>query len=760
MAETQSRHRLVRFGAFEADVQTGELRKDGVKLKFSGQPFQVLAILLERPGEVVTREELQKRLWPDTFVDVERNLNTAVNKIREVLGDSAETPRFVETLPRRGYRFIAPVECENSVEPALEIGPVPPHKSARRFLVPQLMALFGVLILAVGAGFFAYRRSSTHLTKEQRTLTRLTFDDGLQTEPTWSPDARYVAYSSDRGGKFDIWVQQVSGGNPVQITKGPGQNWQPDWSPDGKYIAYRSEEGDGGIFVIPALGGAGLERKIVTFGYHPRWSPDSSHVLFELFFTETGFNRFYIAQLDGSPPSEVLAEFLAQMKLSPSAAAWYPDGKKITVWVADSSPTPTFWTIPIAGGPGIKHEIATAVQKELAEASGDSEAGQQLGEYSFSWSPSGDAIYFERGYRGARNIWKLQVDPETLRATSIDRLTTGQGPDAGAAVSKDGKRLAFSAKSQRIQTWLFPFDATTGQIKGDGTAITSPGRTSIDPDLSRDGMNVAYYVPHGETGRLRNGDVRNEVWVKSLVDGSEAPVIADQEYSRWAGRWSPDGTRLAYERRNLKTNERQVMVWSGKTHDEEPIAAPNTLGGVYDWSPDGKWLLATTRNEILLTPVAAAPHAETAVRKIPYDGSKYFVYQTRLSPDGRWIVFEAVVNSPQFESALYVMPVAGGAWTRITDGRHWDDKPRWSPDGRTIYFVSGSDGFFNVWGIRFDPATGKPVGQPFEVSKFDRPRLMIPRWIPPVGFSLTQDKFVLTMAEESGNIWVLDNVDH
>ena len=728
MADTQSQPRSVRFGAFEADVQTGELRKDGVKLKFSGQPFQVLAILLERPGEVVTREELQKRLWPDTFVDVERNLNTAVNKIREVLGDSAETPRFVETLPRRGYRFIAPIEREISVEPAVEISPAPPHKSFRRFLVPQWMVMFGVVILAAGAGFFGYRRASTHRTVVQRTLTRLTFDDGLQTEPTWSPDARYVAYSSDRGGKFDIWVQQVNGGNPIQVTKGPGQNWQPDWSPDGKYIAYRSEEGDGGIFVVPAFGGAGLERKIATFGYHPRWSPDSAQVLFELVFTETGSNRFYITQLDRSHPREVMAEFLAEKKLSASAAAWYPDGKKITAWVADSSPTPSFWTIPIAGGPGIKLEIAARVQKELAQASGDSEAGQQLGEYTFSWSPSGDAIYFERGYGGARNIWKLQVDPQTMRATSIDRLTTGQGPDVGAAVSKDGKRLAFSAKSQRIQTWLFPFDARTGQITGDGTAITSPGRTSIAPDISRDGMNVAYEVPFGETGGLRPGDVRNEVWVKSLVDGSEAPVVADQEYSRWLPEWSPDGTRLVYERRNLKTNERQRMVWSRKTHDEEPIAAPNTL-------------------------------AETTIRKIHYDRPEYLVYQTGLSPDGRWIVFEAVAYSPNLESALYVIPVAGGTWTRITDGRHWDDKPRWSPDGRKIYFVSGSDGFFNVWGIRFDPATGKPVGQPFEVSKFDRPRLMIPRWIPSVGFSLTQDKFVLTMAQESGNIWVLDNVD-
>src|ERR1035437_10310449 len=109
MAETQPRPQLVRFGAFEADLRTGELRKDGVKLKFGGQPLQVLTILLERPGDLVTREELQKRLWPDTFVDVDHNLNTAINKIREVLGDSAENPRFVETLPRRGYRFVGPV---------------------------------------------------------------------------------------------------------------------------------------------------------------------------------------------------------------------------------------------------------------------------------------------------------------------------------------------------------------------------------------------------------------------------------------------------------------------------------------------------------------------------------------------------------------------------------------------------------------------------------------------------------------------------
>src|SRR5262249_54217608 len=129
-------------------------------------------------------------------------------------------------------------------------------------------------------------------------------------------------------------------------------------------------------------------------------------------------------------------------------------------------------------------------------------------------------------------------DPGTLRATRIDRLTTGAGPDAALAVSADGKRLAFTAKSQRIQTWLFPFDARTGQIKGSGTAVTSPGRTSVEPNLSQDGTKVAYFVPHGESYGPGFVNVQNEVWVKSLVDGSEVPVFVDS-FSRWFPLWSP-----------------------------------------------------------------------------------------------------------------------------------------------------------------------------------------------------------------------------
>ena len=115
---------------------------------------------------------------------------------------------------------------------------------------------------------------------------------------------------------------------------------------------YRSEDGDGGLFVVPALGGEGLQRKIAMFGYYPRWSPDSSQILFQTRFARIPnlVNKFYVVRLDGTPPREVLVDFIAGHKLLPTSAVWHPDGKRITLWVFDSAPSPRFWTVPIAGG--------------------------------------------------------------------------------------------------------------------------------------------------------------------------------------------------------------------------------------------------------------------------------------------------------------------------------------------------------------------------------------------------------------------------
>ena len=166
----------------------------------------------------------------------------------------------------------------------------------------RLAAILAMLVVGAAVAWFAIQR--TPPLPSQRALTRLTFDAGLQFGVTWSPDGRFIAYSSDRGGKFDIWVQQVGGTSPVKVTSRPGHNWQPDWSPDGKWIAFRSEGEGGGLFVVPSLGGP--ERRIASFGYGPRWSPDGSQILLRSTYVRWLWNRLFVVGLDGSPPREVL----------------------------------------------------------------------------------------------------------------------------------------------------------------------------------------------------------------------------------------------------------------------------------------------------------------------------------------------------------------------------------------------------------------------------------------------------------------------
>jgi Tol biopolymer transport system component len=343
----------------------------------------------------------------------------------------------------------------------------------------------------------------------------------------------------------------------------------------------------------------------------------------------------------------------------------------------------------------------------------------------------------------------MTVDPDTLQAVGVERLTTSPGLDTELAVSSDDKRLAFTGVAQHTRIWLFPFDATRGRITGVGQAVTSIGvEATGGHSLTRDGKKLAFSAERA--GKW-------DLWEKSLMDGREAPIMAD-DHNRFAPSWSPDGRRLAYDRGN------GFMVWSSQSRSEEPTTPSQLDQAVWNWSPDGKWLLIsqgnrdTQRAELWLVPVAARPQTDEASR-ITGDPA-YNLFQGQFSPDGRWIVFEAVRNppNPNIESALFVIPAAGGSWIRITDGTRWDDKPRWSPDGKTIYFLSGRSGFFNVWGIRFDATSGKPVGEPFRVTTFETPALMIPDQMEAAELSVIQGRMGLTMDERSGSIWMLDNV--
>ena len=360
--------------------------------------------------------------------------------------------------------------------PAEEPGSGARRESRVRSRIMRYSIVPAGAVLLAGAVLFLYRRQPSLAPSRQRVLTRLTFDDGLQIGATWSPDGRFIAYSSDRGGKFDIWVQQVSGGDPVQITKGPGHNWQPDWSPDGNYIAYRSENGEGGLFIVPALGGEGLERRIASFGYHPRWSPDSSQILFQTYLARrhaTGSMWLTLTEAPRARSWRNSSHGTSCRRIQPRGI---PTGRESPSGLGILQPGLNFWTVSLAGGVAVKSEIAPEMVRQLGEVSGASESAWAI-DIQFSWAPSGKAIYFERSFRGAKNLWKMTVDPNTLKAAAIERLTTGTGPDTQLAVSSRWKETGLYrrnatypglALSIRCQQWPHNRQGRSGDLTWNG----------------------------------------------------------------------------------------------------------------------------------------------------------------------------------------------------------------------------------------------------------------------------------------------------
>ncbi len=628
-------------------------------------------------------------------------------------------------------------------------GGVTRHKTA---------AMLGGVLIAVAAVVYLYsvirQRPQAEQPPPQRVLSRLTFDAGLQSEPAWSPDGRFLAYSSDRGGHFEIYVQPVSEGNAVQITHSPAHAWQPAWSPDGKRIAFRSEGEGGGLYLVPALGGS--QRKISSFGYHPRWSPDGARILFDTQITSLNqLPTLYTTALDGGEPRGALTDFLKDFAvLRAGYVAWYPDSQRVSVWATHKQLGRGFWTVPVGGGEPARSEVSPEVEKRVQEA------GVALGR--FIWSPSGRALYFEGASRGVTNLWKITVDPKTLRwIAGPERLTTGPGIDSDVALSPDGKKLAFTTRREETRIWVLPFDAAAGQVKGAGQPETPAGIEAWAFDLSRDGKKLAYFA-------LRPG--KQELWERILDGGADKLLLASDSYTRTYPIWSPDGIRLAYMRKAppAKPGEPRIrgsiVVLPGGGGDEQVITSEGFGDGPKDWFADGQRLLALTnrpdgdRYKIWIVPLAAAPNGDARAQAIAQDPD-YNFYQPHLSPDGRWICFLKVRVSEPGVHYLYVMPASGGEQTQITTGRFLDDKPRWSPDGKTIFFLSQRGGFFNVWGIHFAPASGKPVGEPFRVTAFESSARMATPANQASEMSVTSNRLALPLTELSGSMWILENVD-
>jgi serine/threonine protein kinase len=619
-----------------------------------------------------------------------------------------------------------------------------------------------VLVAVIGSILFVWSvKRPASGPSPQRSLMRLTFDSDLQTgratlqsSPAWSPDGKYIAYSSNRLNPedFNIWVQQIDGGNPVQVTKSSFHDLQPDWSPDQKSIVFRSERGpNSGLFIIPALGG--MERKVSPFGYRPKWAPDGSKIM----FLDTGdrlfdYPRLYVKLPDDSEPKEISTHMGEESGIKQGSVAWHPDSRRISFLSSSGD----FWTVPIAGGQPVKSEIAPNVQKQMKDSAVD------LG--NFRWDASGQYLYFEGRSKSVTDIWKITIDPASLRWISgPERLTTGLGRIADIALSPDGKRMAYSTFDQKTHIWLMPFDSRTGRIREkleDGAKTITPDE--VDPifsDLSRDGKRLVY-------GARRPGSEKQELWVKAL-DGSREEMLQADDFVRFFPRWSPDSKSIAYSRFRVQENQRHgpIFILDAAGGEEKPLTTDgNILDYAYDWSRDGQSILATTnrrafeRWEICLFPLRAAPHAETQMQILATD-PEYNLWSPRFSPDGQWISYVAQKVKGASASVIYVIPTSGGQPIRITDENAWCDWPRWSSDGKTIYFVSNfGTSFLNVWGVKFDSAQQQPAGKPFQVTSLGSPNHLIPPRLSFMEMSLDQTHLALPITEITGSIWVLDNL--
>jgi Tol biopolymer transport system component/DNA-binding winged helix-turn-helix (wHTH) protein len=798
-AKQERTTRFYEFGPFRVDTVKYVLTRDGEVAQLNLKAFEILLALIENRGQVLEKNELLQRVWPDTVVE-ENNLARNISALRKALDEQPNEHQYILTIPGRGYRFVASVrEVDGASEDLIALstdglkvngsaafhaapgarvveepvtseaperdealnGKIVPHG---RWAIIAIAAL-AALVIAIPAIFLISRlisgRPQVEAPMPPRKLWQLTFNPGLESEPSWSPDGRMIAYSSDRGGNLDIWVRPVSEGDPIRVTTSEAHDWQPDWAPEGNLLVFRSERDGGGLFVTPVFGGK--ERKVSSFGSYPHWSPDGGQILFyssPLREETVEIPKVYVVGLDGQSPREMMSDFLPQFEYF--RVAWAPDGKHFSIWGWHRQQRSWgFWNVPLNGGPPVKSEIDSQVNNQIREAA--------VTFSNFVWSPSGRALYFEGTSQTVKNLWKVEVEPQSLRwIGGPERLTTGAGLDRDIAISPDGGKLAFTTRAEQTRLWSLPFDASAGRINGEGRPITAAGVRAIFPNLSPDGQKLAFVT-------RRAG--KWELWEKSLKDGRETLLAAD-ESQRSQAHWSHDGSRMVYYRSRPVNqanaanaanaegprNERNLVLMPAGGGAEQTLATPGASAiNVWDWSLDGKWILGGSdrqipgRHGICLFPIAGAPHAEAQMRMIASHPEKN-LYQARFSPDQRWISFIAAPAIEAGISTIYVIPASGGEWTRITEAKYFDDKPRWSPDGRRLYFVSNRTGFFNVWGIGFDPASGQPRGEPFRVTNFESPARMVLPDVATMEMALAADRIILPIMEVSGGIWILENV--
>jgi DNA-binding winged helix-turn-helix (wHTH) protein/Tol biopolymer transport system component len=693
---------VTRFGVFELNRETGELRKQGLRLKLPAQAFHVLELLVEKPGELIGRDELRQKLWPaDTFVDFEHSLNATINRVREVLGDSAENSKFIETLPRRGYRFIAPVN-------RLPGSSLPAPFGRQRWIYAIAIIAAAVVVTIAGLGVYRRLSRSRSLSLENVQITKLT-DNGTAVHAGISPDGRYVAYVLRDGEKQGLWLHQLATRTDIQILPPDyGDFLGLTFSPDSNYIYFvRSDKNDstfGYLYSVPVLGGR--VRKLITDVDSPvSFSPSGQEFVYEHFVPPHNDVELKIANADGSGERLFTVIHYASFLGRGPGPDWSPDGRTIAVPVRLQS-TASRWvldTISVADG-RIRELYSSSVEYI--------NFGHPV------WLPGGDVLLVPHFDSASHRIqlWTISFPDGVARRFTNDLADYDTGD---LDITRDGRTVSAIAETGLYNIWVAPA-ADLSKAK----QITS-------------GELPMIWVTEAPDGKLLSVAWDFDLWVMNL-DGSQRAPFGDIHGADWpttCGHFvlfvgSIGGGFL-------------MRVDADGTHATQ-LVNRNVISPTC--SSDGKFVFYVNTDhpqKIWRIPVEGGMPVEIA--EILGDN---IVDRLSVSPDGTLLAYPYTeyANTVTPGWNLAVISVRGGPPLKTFKVSGGIRNPRWSPNGKGLQYLLIRDKATNIWE---QPLAG---GEPKQITRFTSGHMFDFNW------SSDSMRLVMTRGSISSNVVLLQSL--
>jgi len=650
---------IYRFGPFELSVEAAELRKNGIHLRLQDQPFHILCTLLEHPGALVTRDQLRQQLWPEgTFVDFEHGLNTAIKKIRDVLGDDADMPRYIETIPRKGYRFLAPVD-----QSTVQAIPGEPPAPQPRWRSPKPLLIVAAVVV-VGIALFIFQRLAHPPYLRISTTRQLTFTGNVLPISTIETDGRRVYYF--KWYDAHLYSVPVGGGAESSYATRLVQPVILHISPDGSTLLVKENTGPSGenaarIWLQPTNGGPARPLGDIEADF-AAWSPDSKAIAF------AQHNAIYLTENEGATYHRLL-----DTPGNVSWIRWSPDGQRLRFTILDS-----------------KTRVSS-----IWEARRDSKRGPfamkmggPMNTCCGIWTRDGRNFLFQE-FRDQRTDYWVATEKWLPFRSEKPYPFSGGGVEIKAATASPLENTLFTVAHESAAL-TFKFDLTRRQL----TPFLPEFSVEV-PDFSPDGRWMAVCQTH----------TRQSILWRARSDGSEWLQLTDPKLEVNFPRYSLDGKRIAMMAKwpDQPWKIYWVSAEGGALHE---LKVPITSQADPTWMPDNQSILFGQPPRYFAEPdIPRAIYIHNlqteSLSKVP--GSEGW-FSPRLSPDGRNLL---ALSIDEHKLGMYDLTTA--QWRVLLENSQKQiGAPFWSRDGKWAYVnYYGRNG--SVWRIRVPDGVAEEV---------------------------------------------------